>query len=194
MIIEFYKSFAEKNRVNKSGFLILSETLEGTLRKETSILNPKIIVDIGTFYDGEGKLVVNDEQKFVVANGKKIIIEENYHFPKDINYAKIEEFGRFYFVTDIVTLNPTLYEVTMKCDVLMSFAADIYSIEGIVDRAEFSPSDPSLPQLDNKLLDNRLIKEQSFERLESEYSTTPFERPIHRANGYNYTLIYRSEL
>lgn len=53
------------------------------------------------------------------------------------NYAQIPDFGgRYYFVTDIITLNSSTLEVHLSVDVLMSFKSDILKSVAIVARNE----------------------------------------------------------
>lgn len=51
------------------------------------------------------------------------------------NYAEIADFGgRYYFITDMVTLNESTLEVHLAVDVLMSFKDDILASRAIVAR------------------------------------------------------------
>lgn len=52
------------------------------------------------------------------------------------NYLYIEEFGRYYFVTDIRAVAYNLCEVSAHVDVLSSFAAQIRGNEAIVSRQQ----------------------------------------------------------
>ena len=51
------------------------------------------------------------------------------------NYAYITEFGRYYYITNIVCVGD-LFEVHMHVDVLMSFKGDIRSNSAVVSRQE----------------------------------------------------------
>lgn len=48
-----------------------------------------------------------------------LVINEGGYFP--YNYAYIPTFGRYYFVTDVVSVRQSIWEVTLKSDVLASF-------------------------------------------------------------------------
>ena len=61
---------SEKNKINKS--LTTGVTLSGTLRNESNVVNPSIVISI-----------------------------EN---PTIYNYAYIEDFKRYYFITDYISL------------------------------------------------------------------------------------------
>lgn len=50
------------------------------------------------------------------------------------NYARIEDFNRYYFITDIVSVNNKFWKVSMRCDVLMSYANSIKKLEANVLR------------------------------------------------------------
>ena len=41
------------------------------------------------------------------------------------NYCYIPEFGRYYYITDITSVRTRVWEVSMRCDVLMSYSAQI---------------------------------------------------------------------
>ena len=79
-------------------------TVTGTLKTGTSITNPIIIVT------GDLSAVTG------------------------CNYMTISEFGRNYFVTDIVSIKANLFEVHGKCDVLTSFKTEIRSNRAIIRR------------------------------------------------------------
>ena len=80
--------------------------LTGTLRKNTSIINPVIEVE-----------AINNS------------------IAAECNYAKIDEFGRYYFVNDIV-FTGKLFEVHMHVDVLSSFQTQLKALDAVVGRNE----------------------------------------------------------
>lgn len=52
------------------------------------------------------------------------------------NYAYIPEFGRYYFIdSPAVSVRTNLYDVTLKCDVLMSFEQEIINVPIIAERS-----------------------------------------------------------
>lgn len=53
----------------------------------------------------------------------------------EINYLRIPELHRTYFVTDIIKLTGHRYEIHAKSDVLESFKNAILSLQAIVDKA-----------------------------------------------------------
>lgn len=82
--------------------------LEGTLRDGSSLIDPVIIVEANApgFH----------------ANG--------------YNYCQVEEFGRYYYITNIVSINYTLWEIHCHVDVLMSYKEQIRMQNAIVARQE----------------------------------------------------------
>lgn len=62
-------------------------------------------------------------------------------------YARIQQFGRYYFVTDAVMANG-LYEVSLSCDVLASYKGDIGNTQA---RVLLSSSNYSLDAIDNRV-------------------------------------------
>lgn len=80
----------------------------GSLRESTSIVNPKILV--------QGDLASL----------------------RNCNYMTISDFGRSYFVTDIVAVGKGVVELTGHCDVLSSFSSQILSNRAVVLRQENS--------------------------------------------------------
>lgn len=63
------------------------------------------------------------------------------------NYMYIPAFGRYYYITDITSVRNGLWRITGKCDVLMSFAAQIDNVVISVGdvqetyNSEYLPSD-----------------------------------------------------
>ena len=66
-----------------------------------------------------------------------IVIIENATFPT-WNYAYISEFNRYYFVSNVISVNENLWQIEMKVDVLMSFNLNILTQTAFVSRNEFS--------------------------------------------------------
>lgn len=102
--INFYWNKSENNRLTKD----IQElyTCNGTLKDDTSIINPTILI----------------EQPINVIGGT--------------NYMYIESLGRYYFITDMVSLSYNLTAIYAHVDVLMSFADYIKQNAGIVKRSQ----------------------------------------------------------
>ena len=95
---------SEKNKLDKD--LTTIATITGTLKAETSIIDPIILI--------EGDL-------------------SNYI---GCNYMTISSFGRSYFVNNIRSIRNNLFEISAHVDVLSSFAKGIRSNSAIVRRQE----------------------------------------------------------
>ena len=79
----------------------------------------------------------------------------------DVNYAKIPAFGRYYYITDVRTLQGHGVEMDLRCDVLMTYKGTILESNLMVVRNEMpngkaTPTlinDPTLPLAPYKDLD-----------------------------------------
>ena len=88
------------------------DTVTCKLKQGTSIINPIVII---------GKISAKNIHRFT--------------------YAYIPDFGRYYFVNDIVESPANQLEVSMHVDVLRTYASDIRGISTLILRQEnvFSP-------------------------------------------------------
>lgn len=109
--------------------------LSGTLRDDCSIIDPIINV--------EG--IAPSDLKY-------------------INYAEIPDFGRYYYVTNII-LKGKLFEVHMHIDVLNTYKDQIKPIEAVIARQE---------QLNNVMLTDGLIKTYADPNIEIRRSSGGF--------------------
>lgn len=107
--IQFYKNSSPVNKVDKDLTLVTQAT--GVLRESASILQP--VITIETTYNSGAALLVQS------------------------NYAYIEAFGRYYFITDVSAGINGLYEVSMDVDVLMTYSAQIKNQEAVIARQAF---------------------------------------------------------
>lgn len=85
------------------------------------------------------------------------------------NYAYISEFGRYYYITDIVSVRTNCWTVSLRCDVLMSYSDQIRAINGVVVRQESNP---------NKLLVDRLERLQSNKEIDILYYPDAFSKNL----------------
>ena len=85
------------------------------------------------------------------------------------NYAYISEFGRYYYITDIVSVRINCWTVSLRCDVLMSYSDQIKAITGVVVRQESNP---------NKLLVDRLERLQSNKDIDILYYPNAFSKNL----------------
>lgn len=98
MEIVLYQNSSERQAVNKT--ISNGITLTGSLRNETSVINPQILVEITN--------------------------------PSQYNYAYIPEFGRYYFINNMVSYRTNLWRIDMAVDVLMSFKTQILALPVII--------------------------------------------------------------
>ena len=52
------------------------------------------------------------------------------------NYCYISEFGRYYYITDIVSVRTNCWVVSLRCDVLMSYKNEIQSMNAILNNTQ----------------------------------------------------------
>lgn len=102
MNITLYTNKSENNAMYKS--LTELVTLTGTLREESSIIDPVIT------FTGIGSYI------------------------SKANYAYIEQFHRYYFITDIESVNNNLWRLTFHVDPLYTFRSQIKSNYAIIER------------------------------------------------------------
>ena len=99
-----YQNISEYNAVNKT--IRELTTLTGTLREESSIIDPII--------------TISDIDNYVGS----------------MNYAYIPDFNRYYFITNIESVNSNLWRVSFHVDVLFTYRAQIKSNSAIIERNE----------------------------------------------------------
>ena len=116
------------NKIDKE--LTYTQTLQGTLKDATSIVNPVILVELTS-------PVLN------------------------VNYARINAFGRYYYVTDIIQIRTDLWEIHMHCDVLKSFSEGILGSPAIVAKSS-SNWNLYLNDTNYRCFQDPLIKQTEF--------------------------------
>jgi len=65
--------------------------------------------------------------------------------PSGFNYAYIPEFGRYYFIDDMVSIRTGLWKISMKVDVLESFKNSIRGVSVIVSDSTDTGKEVYLP-------------------------------------------------
>lgn len=133
MKIVLYNSIAEKSILNKTKYLNAILTLEGTLREACSVSTPSIIFDIRDYEyivkSNNIDVVDSTPDDIIYLIGKRII---------KCNFVYIEDFNRYYYVTDRISINKGLWRLNMRSDVLMSFKVNILNLNAFVTRNEFT--------------------------------------------------------
>lgn len=105
MTIKLYKNLSDKVVVDKSITQVGSD-ITGTLREGCSVIDPVI--------------------KFESTVGSHLT---------DCNYAYITEFGRYYYINNIICTGK-LFEVHMHVDVLMTYKDGIRENSAVISRQE----------------------------------------------------------
>lgn len=66
----------------------------------------------------------------------EIIIQ--YDKPPDFNYCYIANFGRYYYVENIVSMRQNLWRVRLRCDVLMTYKTQILNLTARIARQQYT--------------------------------------------------------
>lgn len=102
-------------------------------------------IHVGTFNSPKNSLLKNVTWGFETDGNLKegcslvnpvIQVEGNISDFHNYNYVRVYSWGRYYFITDIISVRSHLIELHMHCDVLTSFADEIEVQTGIVDRRQ----------------------------------------------------------
>ena len=126
MKLYLYQCLCENNRLDKRSYLTQLFELDGTLREECSLITPVIQVQL------------IELAKIVKAN-----------------YAYIPDFGRYYYIDDIIGERTGIITLYMRSDPLMSFREGILDLDVFCSRNEYDYNTklvdtklPALPQPD----------------------------------------------
>lgn len=141
MSINLYKFTGDRKQILKDtnhGATFI-ETISGTWKNDTDILKPVITLEPTT-----------------TSTIAKIC--------KETNYAYIADFGRYYYVDDIIALPGSVLELHLSIDVLMSWATEILALtEGIVERnAQAANSNLYLDDAEIHIYNNPNIQTYDF--------------------------------
>ena len=156
MKLILYKNKAESNRLDKSDYLEKIYELDGTLRDKCSIISPIIQVQLVEL--------------------TKIC---------QCNYAYIADFGRYYYIDDVVGEYNSIVTLYMRSDPLMSFKDPILDLDVVALRNEYNSNayieDKKIPVL---------LKPELF--VQKYNSTLLWSDSV--PNGYNFILTVTSNL
>ena len=98
-----------------------------------------------------------------------VILFEFNAYP-DFNYVQIPQFGnRYYFVVGITSVQKNIWEISMKCDVLMTYRNNIKALTTVVERQEFKYN-PDLKD-DNVSIPAERIKMIRYSKIKTPFST-----------------------
>ena len=88
----------------------------------------KTITQVGTDLSGDLR-----EETSIITPGIRIAMDS---VPANVNYMYVADWGRYYFIDEIISVRAGIWELRGRVDVLMSFKAPIQACKGIVRRAE----------------------------------------------------------
>lgn len=128
--IELYTVKSAKNKLSKS--LGKGKEMSGTLRKESSVMNPSIIIHS------------NDAMNDKIGQ---------------YNYVYIKKFNRYYFITNIQSVRTYIWRIDLHCDVLMSYKEQIKDLDVIVIKQE---DDENKKQTVHTAMTNKMIDDGSY--------------------------------
>lgn len=123
------------------------------------------------------KLYINESnnnvlnKKITLINEYNILLKDNVDVYRPIikiktellnkcNYVFIQDFNRYYYVVNKRSINIEIIELTLECDVLMSFREHILNLKCIIDKQENI-------NLGNKYYDDNSLISLSKEFIES---------------------------
>lgn len=107
--VNIYRTNDENKKLIKT--LTNQMILTGVTKDEVNITSPVIVIDAVSMQG------VND-----IMNNQ--------------NYCYIADFNRYYYITNAVLVRNTLVQLTLKCDVLMSYSASILNLQCVLDKQE----------------------------------------------------------
>ena len=106
-----------------------------------------------------------------------VILFEFSAYP-DFNYVQIPQFGnRYYFVTGITSAQKNIWQISMKCDVLMTYKLYIKALQAVVARQEYD-FDPELKD-ENASIPADRIKTIQYSKMKSPFVVTSESNLIH---------------
>lgn len=155
MKLYLYQCLCENNRLDKRGYLTQLFELDGTLREECSLITPVIQVQL------------IELAKIVKAN-----------------YAYIPDFGRYYYIDDIVGERTGIVSLSMRSDPLMSFRGGILDLNVFCSRNEYDYS--------TDLIDNLLPSKVDYDIYKEDFIAEQFGDSSHML-GLFYVIVYSTK-
>lgn len=110
------------------------------------------------------KVLTNERSMYGELRQQTSVLSPKIQIETDVNivlynYCYIPVFKRYYYIVDITSVRMNVWEVSMRCDVLMSYSAQIKSLRPIIEREEVGQSSGLV---DNDLPININKKVQKF--------------------------------
>ena len=113
MQISLFTCVAENERVDKTDYISNRFVIDGTFKNPASVIDPVIL------------------------------IEKTNPAIQHYNYMYIEQFQRYYFINNIISMRNNLWEIQAHVDVLYTWRAAISQMKAVIDKTENS-SDANL--------------------------------------------------
>lgn len=109
MQIKLLRYVGERERINKIERFTNEYILQGSLKDESSVIDPVILIE------------------------KSTPPTETYY-----NYMYIPKFKRYYFINDITVINANMWQIKGHVDVLYTYCNDILMNKVIIEKTESS--------------------------------------------------------
>lgn len=140
--VKFYQFSKKKNSLSTPGENTTNFETDVVLKKPTSILNPNLII-----------------QK---ESSKPDLLTSNYR------YAYIEDFSRYYFVENVISVGNNRVQVNLQCDYASSYESTIKNYSGLIARStnQYNPllqENMFTPLQDILMPDNGYVIEKSYD-------------------------------
>ena len=135
MKIILYVNRAENERVNKTDYLEKVAEVEGYLRAPSSILTPSIAFELP---NQTASSVIDEDDEDIASPDADVVVDSTLFY--SFNYAYIEDFGRFYYMQDVIIERSHIFNCALVVDTLMSFKDAVLGLDAFVDRNEFTYS------------------------------------------------------
>lgn len=95
-----------------------------------------------------------------------VVVTIEYDKTPNFNYVYIEEFSRYYFITNIVSVRNNVWQITMHVDVLYTYNTIIDESYAFIERAE--------QQHNPMIVDNKRVFESGYQIEKNEISNDVF--------------------
>ena len=87
------------------------------------------------------KVLTNEKQLYGELRNQTSVLNPNIRIESSYNisgynYCYISEFGRYYYITDIVSVRTNCWVISLRCDVLMSYKDEIQSMNVILNNTQ----------------------------------------------------------
>lgn len=119
-------------------------------------------VDKTNYLESVGTLFGVLREEFSITSGSITISADIINF----NYIYIPIFNRYYFVTEVTSLQYGLWDISIEVDVLMTYKDALYQCIAFIDRNEFAES--------SDIIDEKRVIEQGYDITVQEISNAVF--------------------